>query len=174
MLVFFLGCTQPVQTPPSPMPIPDETLHVQTGDHVAVNYVGMLDDGSMFDTNIREVAVEAGLPVRPGYAPLEFIVGSGQLIDGFDRGVIGMEVGEERNLTIPLEQAYGPIQQDLIATVHKEDIPFEVGLGGIVETPDGLQGRVTDIDGDNVTVDFNHPLAGKTLHFRVILVNISR
>ena len=82
-------------------------MAAQKGDTVAVDYVGTLDDGTVFDTSIREEAIKAGLPLRSSYSPLEFTAGAGQMIAGFDAAVIGMKVGEEKNVHLTPSEAYG-------------------------------------------------------------------
>lgn len=90
---------------------------VKTGDNISVDYIGSLPDGKVFDTSIERVAKENNL-FAPGreYKPLEFTVGKGEMIQGFDEGVIGMKVGETKNLTIPPEKAYGPSAPEMIQT----------------------------------------------------------
>ncbi len=83
------------------------SVTAQNGDLVAVDYVGTLDDGTVFDTSIKEEAQKAGLPLRPSYSPLEFTVGAGQMISGFDKGVVGMTVGETKNVHLTPAEAYG-------------------------------------------------------------------
>ena len=82
-------------------------MTAQKGDTVAVDYVGTLDNGTAFDTSIKEEAQKAGLPLRDSYAPLEFTVGEGQMIAGFDNAVVGMKVGEEKNVHLTPSEAYG-------------------------------------------------------------------
>ena len=133
-------------------------------DKVKVHYTGKLDDGTVFDSSIdRE--------------PLEFQVGENQVIPGFDRGVIGMKIGESKTLTIPPEDAYGPVRDDMIVEVKKDKIPEDidtaVGAKLQIQQPNGqpVPVTVTGATDDTVTLDANHPLAGKTLIFDVELVD---
>lgn len=137
-----------------------------SGDTVKVDYTGRLDDGTVFDSS-------------EGREPLEFTLGSGQVIPGFDRGVNGMEVGEEKTITIPSEEAYGPHIDDLVAEIDKESFPPDIDLnvGDMLRLrqPDGraIAATVVDIKDDSVTLDANHPLAGQNLTFDVKLVEIA-
>jgi FKBP-type peptidyl-prolyl cis-trans isomerase 2 len=135
------------------------------GDKVKVHYTGKFEDGTLFDSSQER-------------GPLEFTVGSGQLIPGFDQGVRGMAVGDKRTVEIAPENAYGERNEDLTTTVKrtefsKEIVP-EVGQQLETQDKDGQQVilTITGIDGDNVSLDANHPLAGKTLHFDLELVEI--
>lgn len=87
---------------------------VEKGDAVSVHYVGKLDDGTVFDTSEKEEAMEAGIyNEMRDYEPLKFTVGAGQMIKGFDEGVVGMKAGEEKILKIPPEEAYGEYVEEL-------------------------------------------------------------
>jgi FKBP-type peptidyl-prolyl cis-trans isomerase 2 len=146
----------------------------KAGDTVHVDYVGKLEDGTVFDTSIEEVAVEAGTYIEGReYTPLTFEAGAGGMIKGFDEGVIGMKVGEEKTLTIPPEEAYGEYDEANIQTIPLEDL-------GLPEPPvEGqklMAGRtvvtVLSVNETHATIDFNHELAGKTLIFDITLVSI--
>ena len=134
------------------------------GSKVKVMYRGTLPDGEEFDSN-------------HGGEPLEFRVGEGQVIDGFEKNVIGMEPGEEKTFTVPPEEAYGAHDADLVMTTPKTALPadgmFE-GVGVRIKLQDGrtADGYVTKIGEDDVTLDFNHPLAGKPLTFAVKVVDV--
>ena len=105
----------------------------QQGDTIKVDYVGSLENGSVFDTSIETEAQKAGLPQRPSYAPIEFKIGSGALIKGFDDAVRGMRVGEEKTIRIPPNEAYGDVDQALITEVPRENIQgAEVFVGGVI------------------------------------------
>ena len=138
---------------------------VQDGDTVSLHYTGTLDDGTVFDSS------EAG-------QPLSFTVGSGEVIPGFDDGVRGMEVGETRDISIAPEQAYGEYYEELVRVVPREAFPPNVtpavGMGFELELPSGqtLPVRIIDIEGDEVTLDANHLLAGETLNFKIRLLSI--
>ena len=149
---------------------------VKEGDHVLVDYTGRLEDGTVFDTSVKDVAVETGVynPNRD-YQPLGFTVGAGQMIKGFDAGVVGMATGEERTLTLPPEDAYGVHREEMVQTVPVE----ELGAAGItpvigekLTTSLGQVGIITDVTNTSAVIDFNHRLAGKTLVFDVKLVSI--
>jgi peptidylprolyl isomerase len=146
----------------------------QKGDNVAVDYVGSLDNGTVFDTSIKEEAEKAGLPLRDAYAPLEFTVGAGQMIKGFDAAVVGMKVGEEKTVHLAPADAYGEIDPQYIMTVPIANVPEGVKVGSRLSTQTGIPGVVTSVTDVNVTVDFNNPLAGKALNFRIIMRKITK
>nr|QNO49163.1 trigger factor [Methanosarcinales archaeon ANME-2c ERB4] len=148
---------------------------VKEGDHVLVDYTGRLENGTVFDTSVEDVAIEAGVhnPNR-AYQPIEFTVGAGQMIKGFDNGVVGMAVGEERTLTIPPEDAYKNRREDLVKTVPIEDLSaagITPAIGERLTTSYG-PGIITNVTNTSVVIDFNHKLAGETLIFDVKLVSI--
>ena len=148
---------------------------IKEGDPVLVDYTGRLDDGTVFDTSVKDVAVEAGVynPNRE-YQPIGFTVGAGQMIKGFDAGVVGMAVGEERRLTIPPEDAYGANREELVRTVPVEELSaagITPVIGKKLTTNQGV-GTITEITNTSVVIDFNHRLAGKTLIFDVRIVSI--
>ncbi|MFY9572119.1 MAG: peptidylprolyl isomerase [Blastocatellia bacterium] len=138
---------------------------VKEGDTVTLHYTGSLDDGTVFDTS-------------QGNQPLSFKVGDGQVIQGFDDGVRGMEVGETRHINIEPAHAYGDYFEELVRVVPRSafppDITPAIGLAFELELPDrqSVPVRIIDIEGDDVTLDANHLLAGETLRFDVHLVSI--
>jgi peptidylprolyl isomerase len=138
-------------------------MPASTGDVVRVNYRGTLVDGTEFDSS-------------EGRAPLEFTLGDGSVIDGFDEGVTGLEVGEKRTVSIAPEQAYGPKNATLVQRVEADVFAEDPYVGGHLNlvAPDGgmLPGIITAVDEDGVEIDFNHPLAGQTLVFEIELVEI--
>ncbi|MEA3282094.1 MAG: peptidylprolyl isomerase, partial [Euryarchaeota archaeon] len=149
---------------------------VKEGDHVAVDYTGRLENGTVFDTSVKDVATENGVynPSRD-YQPIEFTVGAGQMIKGFDSGVVGMAVGEEKTLTISPEDAYGVHREEMVQSVPVEKLSaagITPVLGEKLTTSMGQVGTITDITNTSVVVDFNHRLAGKILIFDVKLVSI--
>ncbi len=149
---------------------------VKEGDHVSVDYTGRLENGTVFDTSVKDVAIETGVynPNRD-YQPIEFTVGVGQMIKGFDSGVVGMAVGEEKTLTLPPEDAYGVHSEEMIQTVPVEELRaagITPVVGEKLTTSRGQVGTITDVTNTSVVVDFNHRLAGKTLIFDVKLVSI--
>jgi peptidylprolyl isomerase len=141
----------------------DENEKVQDGDKVSLHYTGTLNDGTVFDSS-------------EGGQPLNFTVGSGEVIQGFDEGVRGMEVGETRDISIPPEQAYGDYYEELVRVVPRSAFPPNVtptvGMAFEIELPSGqsLPVRVIDIQEDDVTLDANHLLAGETLNFKIRLL----
>ncbi len=150
---------------------------VKEGDYVKVNYIGELEDGTIFDTSIEDAAIEGEVhnPNR-AYEPLGFTVGAGQMIAGFDSGVVGMAVGEEKTLTLSPEEAYGAYREELVQTISLEELT-SVGIfpaiGDKLNTPQGIV-TVTDVTDTEVKLDYNHNLAGKTLIFKVTLVSIGQ
>ncbi len=137
----------------------------QKGNKVQVHYTGKLDDGTVFDSS-------------QGGEPLEFTVGDGQVIPGFENGVEGMEIGQTKTVNIPVEQAYGPHQPDGVFDVDRSelppDMPLEIGLRLQSRHSSGrlIEVTVTAIDDEKVKMDANHPLAGKALTFDIELVAI--
>jgi peptidylprolyl isomerase len=133
------------------------------GDTVRIHYTGRLDDGTVFDSS-------------EGRDPLQFVVGSGQVIAGFDQAVAGMETGEEKTVTIPADQAYGPHREDLLFSMGRSEIPAgvepQVGHRLEMSTQDGRSFRVVvrEADDSKVVLDANHPLAGQDLTFDIHLV----
>lgn len=139
---------------------------VKKGDKVKVHYHGKLTTGETFDSS-------------EGRDPLEFEVGSGHVIKGFDDGVTGMEPGEKKTINIPFLEAYGPRNQEMLIEVTKdkfpEDMEIELGLPLVMSDGQGHQFQVTivEIKETSVMLDANHPLAGKDLIFDLELVEIS-
>ena len=150
---------------------------VKEGDYIKVDYIGELEDGTIFDTSIKDAAVEGDVynPNR-GYEPLGFTVGAGQMIAGFDSGVVGMAVGEEKTLTLPPEEAYGEYREELVQTISLEELE-SVGIfpvvGDKLSTPQGVV-TIRDVTETDVKLDYNHDLAGKTLIFKITLVSIGQ
>ena len=143
-------------------------MPVEQGDTVKVNYEGRLDNGEIFDTSQH----------GEHNHPLEFTVGEHQVIKGFEEGVLGMEIDDEKNIFIQPKDAYGDRRDDLEREFPKEEIPFQnepkEGMFVSLRTPDGKEfsAKITKITPDNITLDFNHPLAGKRLNFKIRLVEI--
>ena len=135
------------------------------GDKVKVHYKGTLTDGSVFDSS-------------EGREPLEFTVGSGQVIVGFEKGVEGMEVNEKKSLNIPAVDAYGERNDELMIQYPKTELPDdinpEVGQQLQMQNQDGQTFVVTvaEVSPEAVTLDGNHPMAGKDLNFDLELVEI--
>ena len=138
----------------------------KVGDTVLVHYKGTLADGTLFDSS-------------EGREPLEFVLGQGMVITGFDNGVEGMNIGDKKTLNIPLEEAYGPVAEDAIIELPLSevpaDIPFEVGMQLNMHqdgTGQVMPVVVINLTETHVTLDANHPLAGKALIFDIELVGI--
>jgi len=136
------------------------------GDTVKVHYTGKLESGEVFDSSMNR-------------NPLEFVIGDGNVIQGFEKGVSGMEVGESKTITIPPEEAYGMRHEEFVVKVERsefsENITPAVGLQLQMTQPNGeaINVIITDLSEDTVTLDANHLLAGHTLVFDVELVEIS-
>lgn len=138
---------------------------VKKGDRVRIHYRGTLKDGTVFESNY-------------GQAPLEFSVGKGKVIKGFENAVLGMSPGETKTVTIKPVDGYGQKDPALIRTISAGELP--PGVAATVGTPvsfkraDGtsVAGRIAKIDDDQVAVDDNHPLAGRNLTFEIKLVEI--
>ncbi len=135
------------------------------GDTVRVHYTGTLEDGTTFDTSV-------------GREPLEFTLGEGKMIPGFEKAVYGLKVGESKTVTIPAEEAYGPHRDDLVIVVEREQLPADlnpkVDQQLQMQQTDGRTAVViiTDVSETTITVDANHTRAGKDLTFEIELVKI--
>ncbi len=150
----------------------DSSKIVENGDLISVDYVGKLEDGTVFDTSIKEAAIEAGTYNQMrDYKPLTFTVGAGQMIKGFDEGVVGMGEGEEKTLKIPPEEAYGEYREELSRELPLEAVDFTPEIGMQLVTENGLAGIVTKVNEKSFVLDFNHRLAGETLIFVVKVVS---
>jgi peptidylprolyl isomerase len=136
------------------------------GDNVSIHYTGKLEDGTVFDSSRDR-------------DPLEFSLGSGQVIPGFEAAVLGMTPGDSKTEVIAPEQAYGPYRDEMVMVVERqqipEDIPLDVGIQLQLRGPEGqmVPVLVTDLSEAEVTLDANHPLAGENLIFDIELVGIS-
>ncbi|WP_292373330.1 FKBP-type peptidyl-prolyl cis-trans isomerase [Methanosarcina sp. UBA411] len=151
----------------------DTSKRIENGDIISVDYIGKLEDGTLFDTSVKEAAIEAGIyNQRRDYKPLTFTVGAGQMIKGFDEGVVGMRVGEEKTLTIPPEEAYGEYREELTREIPVNAVDFTPEVGMKLITDSGLTGTITEVSENNFVVNFNHELAGKTLIFLVRIVSV--
>ncbi len=150
-------------------------MTIQVGDFIKLSYTGMLDDGSVFDTTDENLAKEKGIHnPRVVYAPVLLIVGRQQVIRGLDEALLGMKKGEEKEVTIPPEKAFGQINNDLINVIpfsHFEKQRLNPVPGMIVNV-NGRDGMVRSVGAGRVIVDFNHPLAGKTLKYKLKVEDI--
>lgn len=142
-------------------------MAVKDGDKVKVEYTGTLDDGNVFDSSEHHGK------------PLEFEVGSGQVIKGFEEAIRGMKVGEEKEVKIASKDAYGDKNPQLVNKVPKEQLPkdqeIKAGMMLIVGLPTGQQipATIVEVGDKEVTLDLNHPLAGKNLNFKLKLVEVN-
>lgn len=155
----------------------DQSGGVKAGDTVRVDYVGKLENGTVFDTSIEEVAKQEGIYVEgTSYAPITFVVGSGQMIKGFDDAVIGMKEGEEKTITISPEQAYGEYNESRVVAVPLKELNLSETpkVGQIYGDMYGNRFKVVAVNESHVTVDANHELAGKSLIFDIKLVSIGQ
>jgi peptidylprolyl isomerase len=138
----------------------------KAGDTVRIHYTGTLSDGTTFDSS-------------EGRDPLEFTVGSGQIIPGLDKAMPGMQVGEKKTVTVPCDEAYGPVNPEAMQSVERaqipDHIPLDLGTALQVQDQSGRAMAVTvaEVTEDKVVLDANHPLAGKDLTFAVELVEIA-
>lgn len=142
-------------------------MPVKKGDKIKVEYTGTFDDGTVFDSSEKHGK------------PLEFEVGNKQVIPGFDDAVVGMEKDQEKEIKIPCKDAYGEPNPKLVQKVPKDKLPKEpepkVGMMLIVGAPNGqkLPATIKEITDTEVTIDLNHPLAGKDLNFKIKVVEIN-
>lgn len=142
-------------------------MKVENGNNVKVHYVGTLNNGEEFDSSYKRNQT------------LDFTVGTGQMIKGFENAVIGMEVGEVKEVNLPPNESYGDIRQDAYIPVDKSNFPpdFEPTVGemvqGTTQTGQPIQARIHEINGNEIVLDMNHPFAGKNLNFKIELVEIS-
>lgn len=139
-------------------------MTAKSGDTVQIHYTGTLDSGEQFDSSV-------------GGEPLEFTLGGGQVIAGFDKGVTGMNIGEKKTIRIPSTEAYGDYDDSLVIQMPREELPalnYEIGSELVMRQPSGrsIPVIVIDITDENIALDANHPLAGEALTFELELVAI--
>ncbi len=145
----------------------EEQIMAQKGDTVKVHYTGTLEDGTQFDSS-------------HGRQPLEFTIGEGKVIPGFENAVTGMKEGDSKTVSIPHTEAYGERNESMLIEISKEQLPAdlkpEVGQQLQMQRMDGqtMIATVTSIGENGITVDANHPLAGKDLTFKIDLVEIKQ
>lgn len=138
---------------------------VKDGDTVKVHYTGKLEDGSVFDSSVER-------------DPLEITLGEGKLIPGFEKAVVGLEVGDKTTANIESADAYGDRREDLELSIERnqlpEDIEPQVGMQLQLNQPNGqpVPVQITKVEEENIMIDANHPLAGKDLTFDIELVDI--
>ncbi|MGF1497229.1 MAG: peptidylprolyl isomerase [Elainellaceae cyanobacterium] len=139
----------------------------QQGDKVLVHYTGKLEDGTVFDTSADR-------------DPLQFSIGGGNVIPGFEAAVVGMSPGDSKTATIPSTQAYGPYRQEMVVQIDRQqvpsDIPLEIGQRLQIQQQGGqaIPVTVTEMSDAAVTLDANHPLAGEDLTFDIQLVDLEK
>ncbi len=142
-------------------------LKAQNGSKVEVNYIGTFEDGTKFDSSYDRGET------------LSFELGAGQMISGFDDAVAGMSVGDSKDVTLEPQDAYGPHDPEAVVFYPRHMFPEEVQLSpgvtisGQSEEGYPLLAKVVSIEEERVELDFNHPLAGKTLNFKIDLVNLT-
>jgi len=139
---------------------------IENGQKVKIHYTGTLDDGNKFDSS-------------EGRNPLEFEMGAGMVIPGFETGVKDMAVGEKKSIHIPAEEAYGEKRDEMVMEFERaqlpEDMEPEVGMGLQMQGPEGqpIPVQITAVAEETITIDANHPLAGKNLNFELELVEVN-
>jgi peptidylprolyl isomerase len=141
-------------------------IKANNGDAVSVHYTGRLVDGTTFDSS-------------EGHEPLNFVIGKGQMIQGFEEGILGMSVGEKKTIQMPPHKAYGEADPNMMFPVSKadlpQDMPLQVGISLTAQSEDGqpFQVFLKEVHADHVVLDANHPLAGMDLIFDVELLSIN-
>ncbi|MCR4335544.1 MAG: peptidylprolyl isomerase [archaeon] len=141
-----------------------DIMKVENGDTIKVEYVGTLaDTGEEFDKS-------------EGRGPLDFVVGAGNMIKGFDMAVVGMALNEEKTIQLLPEDAYGEVTEEALQWIPKTQMPSDINveIGTQLITSNGMPVKVVDLNADSVRIDFNHPLAGKTLQFWIKVVDIQK
>lgn len=135
------------------------------GNKVKVHYTGTLDDGTMFDSSFSR-------------EPMKFTLGEGTVLSGFENAVLGLDEGQKTSVGIAAADAYGEYRDELVMRINRGDLPDEIkpqiGMTLQASAPDGFTSNVTilEIGDDTVTIDANHPLAGKNLNFEIKLVEV--
>jgi len=142
-------------------------MTVKKGNKVKVEYTGMLEDGKVFDSSEKHGK------------PLEFKTGEGNMIKGFENAVMGMKKGESKEVELKPEEAYGNKKPELVREIPRDKLPQEAELkAGMVlgmTLPNGMQipAKIVEINEEGAKLDLNHPLAGKTLKFKIKLLEVS-
>ncbi len=138
----------------------------KSGDTVKVHYKGSLEDGTVFDSS-------------EGSDPLEFTLGEGHVVPGFEAAIVGMAIGDNKTATIACSEAYGERREDLLFPVGRDEVPagMEIEVGDVLSVGlangESVPMQVASIGEDTLTLDANHPLAGKNLVFELSLVSIA-
>ncbi len=144
-------------------------MKVKKGSKVKVEYEGRFEDGQVFDSSSH----------GDHSHPLEFVAGEGHVIPGFDNAVMGMEKDEEKEFEVSPEEGYGEVNKNLMQKIPKESLPKDrepkKGMVLVIGSPDGRQfpAKIADVDENTITLDLNHPLAGKKLIFKIKIVSIN-
>ncbi|ACD94140.1 FKBP-type peptidyl-prolyl cis-trans isomerase [Trichlorobacter lovleyi] len=160
----------------------------QQGDTVRVHYTGTLQDGSIFDSSETVEQDSCGCSCSSsggcgtgsdcGCEPLEFTIGGGNVIPGFEKAVLGLSVGESIKVTIPADEAYGPRHEQMVAVVDRSELSGEIEpiegqqLEVVLQDDSSMPVLITEVTETTVTLDANHPLAGQDLTFEIKLVEI--
>lgn len=150
------------------------------GDKVRVHYTGTLEDGSVFDSSEETGGgcSESGCGCGEGSGPMEFVIGEGKLIPKFEQAVIGLEPGQSVKVNIPADDAYGQRAEEMVAVVDRSEIPGDIKPSAgdqmevVLEDGTPLPVVVTEVTDSTITLDANHPLAGRDLTFEIRLVEI--
>ena len=138
---------------------------VESGKTVKLNYTGKFENGDVFDTSLVE-----------GREPLKTMLGQGNLIPGFEKGLLGMTVGESKTISVDPVEGYGEYLDGLVTTVEKKQVPDTVKVGDMLQSQSDrgvMNVTVTEVTEEGVTLDANHPLAGKKLVFEVEVLEIA-
>jgi len=157
----------------------EETMEktVEKGDLVLFNYVGMYEDGEVFDTSYEELAKERDILVEGReYKPMKVKVGEREIIPGLDEALVGMKLGEKKRVEVPPEKGYGMPRPELVIDVPREEFSkagIEPVEGMYVGTDSG-PAKIIEINENTVKLDFNHPLAGKKTVFEIEIVGIEK
>jgi FKBP-type peptidyl-prolyl cis-trans isomerase SlyD len=140
-------------------------MPIQNGEFITLSYTGSVA-GKVFDTTSEEVAQDAGIH-NPGapYGPVTIRVGNQHVILGLDEALEGKEIGFEGEIDIPAEKAFGPHERDKVEAFNKNSFKEKLKIGMTITVPDKGEGTVVDVIGNRALIDFNHPLAGKELHY---------
>ena len=169
LLLGFSGCVENANNT-------HKKTNLENGTIVSVDYIGKFENGTIFDTSIEQVAKEAGIynPQR-NYKPIQFTIGNGQMIKGFENAVLNMSEGEEKNITLLPNEAYGEINKSYfipypIEAFNNTNITLKKGIKLYVR---GYPATIAKVNETAVLLDFNPPMAGKTLIFTIKLINIT-
>jgi peptidylprolyl isomerase len=139
---------------------------IENGKYVQIQYTGTFENGELFDSNV-------------GQQPLEFQVGSGTIITGLEKAIQNMELNDEKDVKVNPENGYGDRNSDFVLTVPRAEVQNnfnpEPGMIISIQMENGqlIPARITEVDSENVILDLNHPLAGKTLYFKVKLIAVT-